>query len=71
MKPGDFLQLVLLAAIWGGSYPFMRIPVPEFGPVALVEVRVVAAALFLLPIVIARGTGGASTNPATNGIHTR
>ena len=55
MKAGDFLRLVLLAAVWGGSYPFMRIAVPEFGPVALVEVRVVAAALCLLPIVIARG----------------
>ena len=41
------MRLLLLAAIWGGSFLFMRIAVPEFGPMPLVEIRVVLAALLL------------------------
>ena len=44
------IELVLLAAIWGVSFLFMRIAAPEFGPIALIEVRVFIASLFLLPI---------------------
>ena len=44
------IELVLLAAIWGASFMFMRIATPEFGPVALIEIRVLVASLFLLPI---------------------
>jgi drug/metabolite transporter (DMT)-like permease len=50
----EFLGLVLLGALWGGSYPLMRVAVPEFGPVALAALRVFIAALLLLPIVAAR-----------------
>ena len=58
MRLRDFLSLVVLAAIWGGSYLFMRIAAPEFGAVALVEVRVIVAALFLLPfLAMWRGFG--------------
>src|SRR6185295_14004323 len=45
---------VLLGALWGGSYPLMRVAAPEFGPVALAALRVSIAALFLLPILGAR-----------------
>ncbi|MCC7485552.1 MAG: DMT family transporter [Burkholderiales bacterium] len=55
MKSADFLLLVALAALWGASYPFLRVAAPEFGVLALVAVRVAIAALFLLPFVIARG----------------
>ncbi|MCK7498976.1 MAG: hypothetical protein MZW92_57005 [Comamonadaceae bacterium] len=37
----------------------MRIGAPEFGPAALLLVRVAGAAALLLPLVIARGEGGA------------
>ncbi|HET6719235.1 MAG TPA: DMT family transporter [Rhodocyclaceae bacterium] len=40
--------LILLAAIWGASFLFIRIAVPEFGAVWLVALRVLAGALFLL-----------------------
>lgn len=53
MKTGDAAALVLLGALWGGSYLFMRVAVPEFGPVALIELRVLIAALFLLPFLAA------------------
>lgn len=46
------LMLILLGAIWGASYPFMRIAAPVLGPVFLVEVRVVLAGAILLGAAI-------------------
>jgi drug/metabolite transporter (DMT)-like permease len=43
------LELSLLGAIWGGSFLFMRVAAPEFGSLALVEVRLALGALVLLP----------------------
>ncbi len=54
MKFSDIVDLIALGAVWGASFLFMRIAAPEFGPLVLVEVRVVIAALFLLPIFLAR-----------------
>ncbi|MCB1801404.1 MAG: DMT family transporter [Gammaproteobacteria bacterium] len=47
--------LFLLAALWGGSFLFMRIAAPVLGPVGLIEVRVLLAGLALLPLVMRRG----------------
>ena len=55
MKSRDLIDLLLLAAIWGSSFLFMRMVVPAFGPVALAFVRVAGAALFLLPLLLWRG----------------
>lgn len=44
----DFL---LLSAIWGSSFLFMRMGTVEFGPLPTAAVRVTIAALFLLPLV--------------------
>ena len=41
------LRLILLAAIWGGSFLFTRISVPVLGPAVLIEYRVLFAAIFL------------------------
>ena len=49
---GDFL---MLAAIWGSSFLFMRIATVEFGAIPTAAVRVSIAALFLFPIVCLRG----------------
>ena len=57
MKPRDLIDLLLLAAIWGSSFLFMRLVVPVFGPVALAFVRVAGAALLLLPLLLLRGEG--------------
>lgn len=43
------LNLLLLGAIWGGSFLFMRLAV-DFGPFALVEVRLVLGAAVLFPL---------------------
>ncbi|MEO7323857.1 MAG: EamA family transporter [Dokdonella sp.] len=45
------LELLALGAIWGGSFLFMRVAAPHFGPFALVEVRIVLGALILLPFL--------------------
>ena len=49
MSVNQVLQLLLLAAIWGASFLFLVISVPEFGAILLIEIRVLLAALVLLP----------------------
>lgn len=48
-------DFILLAAIWGASFLFMRIGALEFGALPTAAVRVAIAALFLLPLVWLRG----------------
>jgi drug/metabolite transporter (DMT)-like permease len=43
------LELVVLGAIWGASFLFMRISATDFGAFALVEIRLALGALILLP----------------------
>ena len=45
------LLVVLLGAIWGASFLFLRICVPYFGPVPVVEIRLALGALLLLPFL--------------------
>src|SRR5471030_3430486 len=40
MKSGDYGRLLLLAAIWGGSFLFMRIAAPAFGAINTAFLRV-------------------------------
>jgi drug/metabolite transporter (DMT)-like permease len=47
MTTANMLRLILLAAIWGSSFLFMRISAPVLGPAVLIEYRVAFAALFL------------------------
>lgn len=54
MRLSDFLELLLLAAVWGASFIFMRVAAPEFGPVPLIGIRVTFAALVLLPVFVMR-----------------
>jgi drug/metabolite transporter (DMT)-like permease len=51
----DVVELLLLAALWGGSFLFMRVAAPEFGPLALILLRVGVAALILVPVLALRG----------------
>src|ERR1700733_13563034 len=44
-------ELILLGAIWGASFLFMRIGAADFGPFPLVEVRLTMGALVLLPFL--------------------
>lgn len=45
------LDLMLLAAIWGGSFLFLRIAAPMFGVAPLVDVRLALGALVLVPFL--------------------
>ncbi len=45
------IELTVLGAIWGGSFLFMRIAAAEFGPFALVEMRLALGAAILLPFL--------------------
>lgn len=57
MSRRDLTDLLLLAALWGASFLFMRLGAHEFGPVALVFLRVAGASLMLLPWLLWRGEG--------------
>lgn len=48
----SFFRLITLAAIWGGSFLFMRIAVNPLGPAVLIEARVGLAAVTLLVIAL-------------------
>ncbi|MFZ2988069.1 DMT family transporter, partial [Ideonella sp.] len=55
MKPRDLIDLLLLAAIWGASFLFIRLGAAAFGPVALAGVRVLGACALLIPMLWWRG----------------
>lgn len=55
MKPQQMVELLLLAALWGGSFLFMRIAVPELGPIWLIELRVLLSGITLLPLLLSQG----------------
>ncbi len=59
MSGSDFGELALLAALWGGSFLFMRTAAPAFGPFALAGLRVIGATVVLLPLLAAHGGFGA------------
>ncbi len=52
MTTTSFLRLICLAAIWGGSFLFMRIAANTFGPAYLIEFRVGFAAISLFCVSI-------------------
>src|SRR5450830_546974 len=53
MKPADLLRLLVLSAIWGSSFLFMRIVVPELGALNTAFFRVLFAAAGLILILAA------------------
>lgn len=59
MTRRDLVDLLLLGAIWGASFLFMRLGAAEFGPVALAFVRVAGAAALLVPLMLLRRQGAA------------
>jgi drug/metabolite transporter (DMT)-like permease len=56
MGAGGLGALVLLRAIWGSSFLFIRVAVPALDPFVLMELRVglAAAALALLAVAVSR-----------------
>lgn len=59
MRTRDLAELLVLAALWGASFLFMRVAAPELGPVPLMALRVGIAAALLAPLLALRGRVGA------------
>lgn len=51
MKPSDYVRLLLLAAIWGASFLFMRVAAPVLGALPTAFFRVLLGAIGLLVIL--------------------
>ena len=52
MPAASLLRLLLLSAIWGGSFLLIRVGAPAIGPVPLMEARVLLAAIFLAAVAL-------------------
>ncbi|MBC5765877.1 DMT family transporter [Ramlibacter albus] len=57
MSPAAIVDFVLLAAIWGASFLFMRLAVVDFGALPTAAARVAIATAFLVPLMLMRGLG--------------
>ncbi len=55
MRPADVARLVSLAAIWGGSFIFIRVLAPALGPILTAATRVLIAGAVL--VLYCRATG--------------
>jgi|TARA_Y100000994_G_scaffold244729_1_gene245095 drug/metabolite transporter (DMT)-like permease len=51
----DIYELLILSAIWGSSFLFLRLATPVFGPIFLIEMRVVSGLVVLFPMVLILG----------------
>ena len=47
-----WVLLVFLGALWGSAFMFIKVATPEYGPVALVNARLIIASLIFLPILL-------------------
>jgi len=54
MKKSDLAILVLLGALWGASFLFMRMGANQFGGMALAGMRAIGAAACSIPLVLSR-----------------
>jgi drug/metabolite transporter (DMT)-like permease len=62
VKPKDLLALIILGALWGGSFLFIRVAASVLGPLVLMELRVgVAATVLALYAVVARHALGSES----------
>jgi drug/metabolite transporter (DMT)-like permease len=55
VTPRQLAMLLVLAALWGASFLFIRVAVPSLGPVVLADVRVAIAGVALLGYAVAIG----------------
>ncbi|MCL4720559.1 MAG: DMT family transporter [Gammaproteobacteria bacterium] len=55
MKPSDILRFLSLAALFGGSFLFMRLSAPHFGALLTAELRVLVAGSVLAAYVLLTG----------------
>ena len=56
MSLSDWLRLIILSVLWGGSFPFIEVALIDFDPLTVVNLRLLFAALTLLLIWYWRGS---------------
>lgn len=54
MNAKNIVQLLILAALWGASFLFIRVGVTDFGVAPLMALRVGIGAAFLIAVLLAR-----------------
>jgi drug/metabolite transporter (DMT)-like permease len=54
MKRSDLAALLLLGALWGASFLFMRMGAAQFGSLALAGMRAIGAAICSIPLLASR-----------------
>jgi len=54
MKKSDLAALLLLGALWGASFLFMRMGAAQFGSMALAGMRAIGAAICSIPLLMSR-----------------
>ena len=52
MEVRYWILLTFLGALWGSAFMFIKVATPEFGPIALVNTRLLIASLIFLPILL-------------------
>ena len=52
MELKDWILLTVLAAIWGSAFMFIKISAVDFGPILLVTLRLLIAALVFMPFLL-------------------
>jgi drug/metabolite transporter (DMT)-like permease len=57
MPVSDLAKLLFLGAVWGGAFIFLRVAVPEVGPLLTSALRVSLAAFVLVSYAIVTGVG--------------
>src|SRR5258706_13802917 len=60
----NLAQLLVLAALWGASFLFIRISVTDFGVAPLMALRVGIGALFILIVLVTRRSSRGSAREA-------
>lgn len=54
MKKSDIAALLLLGALWGAAFLFMRMGATQFGSMALAGMRAIGAAICSIPLLMSR-----------------
>lgn len=55
MRPIDFTGVLVLGALWGASFLFMRVAAPEFNAIPVADLRVIIGGLLLLVVALPAG----------------
>jgi len=53
--PGEYMLLVLLAVLWGGSFTLIKVAVADYPPATLAAVRILLGGALLTSLALAKG----------------